>query len=67
VLKIKIDTSINGAAINEKSQLESQLKKIIIQLTVVVEQLLNEVNMGHEHSPAAVAEQFQSIQSIPGN
>lgn len=26
------------------------------QLTVVVEQLLNEVNMGHQHSPTAVTD-----------
>jgi hypothetical protein len=38
-----------------------------VRLTVVVEELLNEVDMGHQHSPTAVTFQIQGIQSFPAN
>lgn len=35
------------------------------ELTVVVQELLNQVDMGHEHSPATIADQPQCIKGIP--
>ena len=34
------------------------------RITIVIKKLLNEVNMSHKHSPAAVTDQPQSIKCI---
>ena len=34
-------------------------------LTVIVQKLLNQIHMGHKHTPAAVSDQEQGIQGIP--
>jgi len=49
--------------------LENSHRKRTIErtkLTIVIEQLLNEINVGHKHAPTTIPNQSQCIQCISG-